>query len=150
MKKLNYLSIQVNPFITKIFNLADQVDRQINVERNHPDFVLTYNRNNRVFIVEVSCPFDAFTGQCYTHKRDLYEPLRAEYEANGYDANVIVFIAGSLGSVHKKFVDDFVNLGCPESKGKEIAKYCSASSAIGSKIIWNIRCRRSGWINPKR
>ena len=28
LTKLNYLSIQVNPFITKIFNLADQVDRQ--------------------------------------------------------------------------------------------------------------------------
>ena len=148
MKKLNYLSIQVNPFITKIFNLADQVDRQINVERNHPDFVLTDNKNSRVFIVEVSCLFDPFTGQCYTHKRDLYEPLRAEYEANGYDANVIVFIVGSLGSVHKKFVDGLVKLGFPKSQGKEIAKYCSVSSAIGSKIIWNIRCRRKHMAHP--
>ena len=106
-KKLNYLSIQVNPFITKIFDLTDQVDRQINVKRNHPDFILIDNRNSWVFIVEVSCPFDAFTGQCYTHKRDIYEPLRVEYEANGYDANVIVFIVGSLGKcaqeVHRWF-----------------------------------------------
>ena len=103
---------------------------------------MTDNRNGRVFIVEVSCPFDAFTGQCYTHKRDIYEPLRAEYEENGYDANVIVFIVGSLGSVHKKLADGFVKLGFPESQGKEIAKYRSVSSAIGSKIIWNIRCHR--------
>ena len=74
LKKLNYLSIQVNPLITKIFILADQVDRQINVERNHPDFVLTDNRNSRVFIVELSCLFDAFTDNV-THIRETYMNL---------------------------------------------------------------------------
>ena len=110
---------------------------------------MTDNRNSRVVTVEVSCPFDAFTGQCYTHKRDLYEPLGAEYEANGYDANVIVFIVGSLGSVPKKFVDGFVTLGFLKSQGKEIAKYCSVSSVIGSKFIWNIRCRRKHMAIPR-
>ena len=61
---------------------------------------------------------------------------------------VMMRIVGSLGGVHKKFVDGFVKLGFPKSQGKEIAKYCSVSSAIGSKIIWNIRCRRKHMAHP--
>jgi hypothetical protein len=55
---------------------------------------------------------------------------------------VVVLLVGSLGLVHKRFVSGLNLLGVsPIRRVKGIAKYCSVSATIGSRIIWKQRCR---------
>ena len=60
----------------------------------------------------------------------------------GYHTRIIVFIIGSLGPVHNKFVNGLKVIGLTTSKAKAIAKYVSVSAQIGSYLCWSSRIRK--------
>ena len=59
----------------------------------------------------------------------------------GASMTVKGLIVGSLGSVHCRFESGLMLISIPTAKAKRIAKYCSVSVIIGSRIIWKQRCR---------
>ena len=70
-------------------------------------------------------------------------PLCQRISDLGYHCKIVVLIVGSLGSVHKKFISGLCMAGLSPRRARAIAKYCSISAAIGSKIIWKLRCKNT-------
>jgi len=98
----------------------------------------------KAFIVEISCPFDAFLESCYRTKLTYYQPLNEFITLDtSYSCKTIVIIIGSLGTVHKRVTPGLKLLGIPSSRCKAVAKYLSISAAIGSNIVWKKRVQKS-------
>ena len=55
-------------------------------------------------ILEVADPFDPFVQTCYQTMFDKYLPLCQRIQELVFHCRIRVFIIGSLGSVHDKFV----------------------------------------------
>ena len=106
-----------------------------------PDIVMIDNENRKVFIIEVSVPFDAHMNLTYRHKFDKYIPLSLEVNNYGYHTQVIVLIVGSLGNVHSRFKSGLKIIGLPKYETNFLANYCSISAILGSRNVWNRRCR---------
>ena len=91
----------------------------------------------------MAVPFDPFVNVCYQAKFDKYMPLCLRINELGYQCKIIVLIVGSLGCIHKKFVSGLCIAGLAPRRARAIAKYCSISAAIGSKIMWKQRCKHT-------
>ena len=117
----------------------------LNFATNHtrPDACIINQEDRSCVLVEVSVPFDSFVHSCYSDKFNKYLPLCQEINALGYTCRVYVFVVGSLGTVHTKFVPGLKQLGISAVRAKAIARYCSVSAMIGSKQIWQYRCRHT-------
>jgi hypothetical protein len=111
------------------------------VEHSRPDLCVIDHEAKTCLIVEVSVPFDVFVNDCYQSKFNRYLPLCQSITEKGYQCKIIALIVGSLGSVHCRFVSGLKLIGFPAGTAKRIAKYCSVSAMIGSKIIWKQRCK---------
>ena len=108
-----------------------------------PDACLIDKEQRTCLIVEVAVPFDPFVPDCYQGKFNKYLPLCQRIQEFGFDCKVIIFIVGSLGSVHDKFVSGMKIAGISIRRAKAIARYCSVSAMIGSLMAWKRRCRES-------
>ena len=113
------------------------------VPHTRPDMCIISNEQRECFIVEVTVPFDVFMDDSYQAKFDKYLPLCQRISDIGFNCRIIVLIVGSTGSVHKKFVSGLCMAGLTPARARAIAKYCSISAAIGSKIIWKQRCKHT-------
>ena len=113
------------------------------VPHTRPDLCLIDRDQKQCLIVEVAVPYDPFVNECYQGKFDKYMPLCQRISDLGYHCKIVVLIVGSLGSVHKKFVSGLCMAGLSPRRARAIAKYCSISAAIGSKIIWKLRCKNT-------
>ena len=126
---------------------GDLLDSRTNFQFIHhrkPDLLICDRLTMKSFIVEVSCPFDAFVNTCYTTKFNIYQPLNELINVSTpYSCKTIVIIIGSLGTIHKRVTSGLKMLGIPNRRciSKAIAKYISISAAIGSNIIWKKRAR---------
>ena len=101
-----------------------------------PDIVFINHSEKLVRIIEVSVPFDAFVDQCYNEKLEKYFPLSQEINGLGYRTEIIVFIIGSLGSVHKRFAPGLKIIGFPRREVKFLPQYLSVSALVGSYNAW--------------
>ena len=106
-----------------------------------PDITVINREEMTVHLVEIACPFDAFSQVCYQGKFDKYIDLSNEIGALGYTTHVVVLIVGSLGHVHKRFRSGLRKVGIPGYETKFLANYCSISAIIGSHKVWKMRCR---------
>ena len=111
------------------------------IQARKPDLFLIDHENMKCFILEVSCPFDAFIEECYNTKFQKYMPLCDMLTICGFDCKILVFVIGSLGHVHYRFCSGLRKLGFPIRVAKAVAKYTSISAMIGTNIIWKIRNR---------
>ena len=112
-----------------------------NINHTKPDILIVNNSKKRVYIIEVSHPFDVFIETCYQSKFAKYMPLSLAIQDAGYRCTIIVLIIGSLGHVHKRFVPGLKMIGLKQQKAKAIAKYLSVSAMIGSYRVWRRRWR---------
>ena len=108
-----------------------------------PDIVVVNDIEKTAFIVEIATPFDSFIGRCYDEKFNKYFPLTVELNELGYYTKVIVLIIGSLGHVHKKFINGLKILGLSSRESKFIAKFYATSVIIGSYKVWKQRCKKT-------
>ena len=106
-----------------------------------PDIVIINREEKEVTIIEISTPFDAFLETCYNQKFNKYFPLSLELNDLGYRTKIFVFVIGSLGHVHGRFVSGLKNIGFSQTESKFLAKYLSISVIIGSYKIWKFRCK---------
>ena len=121
--------------------LGTQSDFQY-IHHRKPDLLICDRQTMKAFIVEISCPFDAFVNTCYNTKFNVYQPLNEHITlATPYSCKTIVIIIGSLGSIHNKVTSGLKMLGFSNRRCKAIARYLSISAAIGSNIIWKQRAR---------
>ena len=93
--------------------------------------------------MEVAVPFDPFAQVCYQTKFDKYLPLCQRIQDLDFQCTIIILIVGSLGSIHSRFVSGLRLAGIPVRRGRAIAKYCSVSAMIGSRLAWKRRCKES-------
>ena len=111
------------------------------IQARKPDLFLIDHANMKCFILEVSCPFDAFIEDCYNAKFQKYQSLCDLLTVCGFDCKILVFVIGSLGHVHHRFRSGLKKLGIPSRVAKAIAKYASISAMIGTNIVWKQRYR---------
>lgn len=110
------------------------------IPHREPDLLVCDQVGKRAYVVEVSCPFDAFINSCYSTKFEKYKPLNEMVTLNK-TCETIVLVIGSLGTVHRRVVPGMKLLGFRNKRGKAIAKYLSISAAIGSFNIWKSTLR---------
>ncbi len=112
-------------------------------QATRPDILIVNDNEKTVFIIEFSAPFDAFIGKCYNEKFSKYFPLSLEINSLGYNTKIIVLVIGSLGHVHKRFVNGLKIIGLSNTDSKFTAKFYSTSVIIGSYKIWKQRCKKT-------
>lgn len=136
------LTVYNNRIITAEMLNSDSQGLYHTILHKKPDLLIIDHCNNKVFIVEISTPFDAFIDQCYQTKFDYYQPLCELITVDtNYTCKIVVLIIGSTGCVHNKVVTGLKMLGMSTHRSKAIAKYISLSAAIGSNIVWQMRVR---------
>ena len=111
------------------------------IQHNRPDICVIDHASKTCMLAEVAIPFDVFVNDCYQSKFDRYLPLCQRIDDIGYKCKIIVLIIGSVGNIHKRFVPGLQMLGLSRQNARSVAKYCSVSATIGSRIIWRQRCR---------
>ena len=67
-----------------------------------PSSIFTkYQPHTRMFIVEISYPYDAFVNTFYNTQFTYYQPLNETINvATSYSCKKITLIVGSLGTIH--------------------------------------------------
>ena len=118
----------------------DESETFVGLQAVRPDAMIIDKVNRTCFIAEVAVPFDTFLGECYNSKFNKYLPLCQSIHDLGYECKILVFIVGSLGSVHPRFISGLKLAGIPPRRGRGISKYCSISAAVGSRMAWKRRC----------
>ena len=111
----------------------------LDTSASKPDIILIDETASKVYIIEVSCPFDACLQENYDHKFAKYMLLCQAIQQAEYDTKVLVFMVGSLGGVYHRVVPGLQLLGYGRGDSAKKAKYLSISSILGSKIIWGLR-----------
>ena len=106
-----------------------------------PDILTIDRQRKAVKIIEISVPFDAHINMSFQTKFNKYFPLSSGINALGYRAEVIVLTVGSLGCVHKNFVNGLKILGLGSREAKVLARYISTSAIVGSYMVWKQRCK---------
>ena len=111
-----------------------------NVTANTPDGIRIDEAHREVVLLEVGCTFDSSLEEAFNTKQLKYQPLVQAITQLGYNCQLVIFIFGSLGHVHRLVVRGPRILGLTKCRAKQLAKYCSISSIIGSRCIWRRRC----------
>ena len=111
-----------------------------NITANSPDVIVIDENNKEVFLLEVGCTFDSSLEEAFLTKQVKYQPLVQAIMHLGYRCQLIVFIFGSLGHVHRLVVRGLMIMKLSKCRAKQVATYCSISSIIGSRSIWRRRC----------
>ena len=93
-----------------------------------------------LFLKWPECTFDSGLEEAFMTKVIKYQQLLQAITQLGYRCNLLVFIFGSLGHVHRLVVRGLQQLGMPKKAAKQLAKFCAISSIIGSRQIWRRRC----------
>ena len=109
------------------------------IQSKKTDLFLIDYENMNFFILEVSCPFDAFIEDCYNTNFQKYKHLCDLLSVCGFYCKILVFVIGLLGHVHYGFCSGLKNLGIPNRLAKAITKYASVSVMIGTNIVWKLR-----------
>ena len=103
-----------------------------------PDIVI---KQENKLILDIACPYDLYLTELYEVKLNKYRDLQRYLTMNYLECEVDAIIVGSLGTIHKKALKVLMNTGMPKSKAKGLLKWSSTSSIIGSRQIWNLRCK---------
>ena len=88
------------------------------------------------FIVEISCPCDAFQNTCYNTKFSYYQPLDKHInDTTLYSCKKIVLIVGGLGTTNRRHVwfknAEFTNQALQGNSQIHWCLYCNVSFLIG-------------------
>ena len=122
-------------------NFLSESNRSFVTRDTRPVIPIINKTDKTAYLVEVSSPFDSHLQKCYQSKFDKYLPLSLEINDLGYYTEIIVLIVGSLGYVHTRFISGLRKLNIPRHEAAFLAKYCSISAIIGSKRVWDMRCK---------
>ena len=147
-EKVNkYLSCENVVFFKDKFLKPSNFDHDIDINtefvtRNiRPDIAVVDHESKTVKLIEISTPFDAHIDLCFSSKCLKYSPLATEIDELGFNSEVIVFIVGSLGSIHSKFLSGLMKCSLPKHEAIFLIKYLNISSIIGSFKVWRRRCK---------
>ena len=112
------------------------------IKHRKPDIFLINKIEKICEIIEITICFDQYLEFAYESKKEVYQPLKAYLEANGFTVTLTILCFGSLGSIKKdcfKNLKRFVN---DTARVKSILKWCSISNVIGANYIWRSRLKR--------
>ena len=110
------------------------------IRHNRPDICMISHEHMKCYLIEVAIPFDPFINDSYQSKFERYLPLCQRINDLGYECKIAVCIIGSVGNVHNKFISGLRLVGLTAARARALAKYCSISVVVGSRIIWRQRC----------
>ena len=121
-------------YTNTLFNpnmLAEGQPGALDTSASKPDIIFIDETASKVYIIEVSCPFNAFLEENYDHKFSKYMPLCHAIQQAEYDTKVLVFTVGSLGGAHHMVVQGLQLLGYGRGDSVKNSKYLSISSILG-------------------
>ena len=112
------------------------------IEHKKPDIHVVNPLEKKCFIVEITVSYDLYLEYARNTKYEKYKSLVECLSKNGYDVELLILCFGSLGSVRndawkclKRFTND-------KTYVKDVLKWCSLSSIIGSNYIWRHRVKK--------
>ena len=114
----------------------DNVEELLNLK---PDIMI--KEENRMIILDIACPYDLYLAELYEMKLNKYRDLQRYITEKFISCNVDAVIIGSLGTVHTNALKVLMDTGMSKTKAKGLLKWSSTSCIIGSRQIWNIRCK---------
>ena len=126
--------IHIDKHSTTVFPLLrNQLE---SIEHKKPDIHVVNHLEKKCFIVEITVCYDLCLEYARNTKYEKYKSLVECLSKNGYDVELLILCFGSLGSVRndawkclKRFTND-------KTYVKDVLKWCSLSSIIGSNYIW--------------
>ena len=104
-----------------------------------PDIMI--KEENRMIILDIACPYDLYLAELYEMKLNKYRDLQRYITEKFISCKVDAVIIGSLGTVHTNALKVLMDTGMSKTKAKGLLKWSSTSCIIGSRQIWNIRCK---------
>ena len=84
---------------------------------------------------------DLYLAELYEMKLNKYRGLQRYITEKFISCKVDAVIIGSLGTVHINALKVLMDTGMSKTKAKGLLKWSSTSCIIGSRQIWNIRCK---------
>ena len=99
------------------------------------------NEEDRIIILDITCPFDLYLEELYQLKSDKYRELQSYITERFMPCKVDAIIIGSLGTVHKNALKALMGTGLRKKKAKGQLKWSSTLCVIRSQQIWNIKCK---------
>ena len=121
------------------FGFEIENDSEEDLLKLKPDLLL--KEDNRILIVDVACPYDLYLTELYELKVNKYRNLQKFNADKFIPCKVEAIIIGSLRTVHKDALGVLMDTGIPKTKAKGLLKWSSTSCIIGSRQIWNLRCK---------
>ena len=99
------------------------------------------NERDRMIILDIASPYDLYLKELFQLKSDKYQELQTYITEKIMPWKVDAIVIGSLGTVHKNALKVVMDTGLLITKAKGLLKRSSASCIIGSRQIWNIKCK---------
>ena len=142
-----FLSRSVSGYRIYVEKHTDSVLQELaepikNLPHRKPDIHVIDYLSKKCFIVEITICYDLYLEFAYNAKIERYEPLINVLRENGYETNLLVLCFGSLGSVRSNVYNCLRKFSTDKSYIKDIMKWCSISSIIGSNFIWRHRVKK--------
>ena len=111
-----------------------------NLNATRPDITIFVEKNINVFFLEVGWCFDSSLEDAYSTQLVKYHPLVQQISVLGYKCQYLVLIFSCLGHGHWVVIRGLRMVDFTKARAKQLAKYCSISSIIGSHHIWRRCC----------
>ena len=90
--------------------------------------------------VHIACPYDLYLNELHDRKQEIYSEVNFEIN-KVFRCEVLPFIVGSTGLIHKKCLQTLMSLDIPKIQAKGLCKWCSNSNILFARKIWKVWCR---------
>ena len=117
------------------------------VQKNFPDIVVIDKNQKKIFIIDVTVPFDDNLDFREKDKVNKYGELKIQLltQNKGYTGYIIPVAIGALGTVTNKF-DEYLSLLIPDRKERNKLRKRLVEQAISSTAVtiskWSIRIKQ--------
>ena len=123
-----------NTILTQISEKLKQI------KHRRPDILV--QSNGRVDILEITVCYDLYFDVAHDGKISKYQDLVKCLRKNGFDTKLYVLCFGSLGCIRKNVWYNLKQFNNNIVEIKELLKWCSISTIIGSNYVWRHRVKQ--------
>ena len=111
-----------------------------------PDIIFCSTALHKVFIIELTVPWEDSIFEAYERKKSKYTELAAEMESNGWHTDICPIEVTARGFVARSTVNLLRKLGLVGQELRRITKELSAKAEHSSRFLWYRRNDKK-WAN---
>lgn len=111
-----------------------------------PDMILYSTSSRRVYIIELTIPWEDSIFEAYERKKTKYSELASEMKDNGWNTSVCPVEVTARGFVAKSTINLLKELGFRGRGLRQITKDLSTKAEYTSRFLWLMR-KEKNWAN---